>query len=557
MSTIHEKILNSSRDFITLVSRDYVYVYVNETYCREIGLDSGAILGHNVADVWGKVRFDRRIKCHLDDCFAGMESHDIDRFTFGEEERYAQVSYYPYRENGQVTHAMVYTHDISALKNLQSQIINFEYKDSTTGLFNRRSFDIVLDMELEKARRSTADKVRAILFINLRNFTQINARYGYEVGDLLLESTGMRIKDALRSSDYVFRFQGNDLAVILTTMKRGTDLSIVAENIRSKAFYPYTHEGAVINIGCNIGASIFPDDGNDKESLIRFAMSAMEEAQTKDEPLIIFNKELHRASLRKAKLRSDMRRALVAEQFQAHFQPVVKADGTLVGAEALIRWIHPELGNIPPMDFIPLAEESGDTIMIGRWVLYQVCRYIKKWGKLLGNRFISVNLSAKEFAGEGLVEYVARVLESEGVSPRQLKLEITETQSMSNIEDAIAKIHRLADVGVEVFIDDFGAGYSSLAYIKRLPARVIKIDKCFVDAIAENEEDRAFLAGMIGMIISKGKEIIVEGVGTKAQRDILLKLGIERMQGFYFSEALPSLDFEKLLRKVAPLPFGA
>ncbi len=556
MSTVHEKILNASRDLIALVSRDYIYVFANESYCSAIGLESAAVTGKTVADVWGLAKFQGRIKRRLDECFAGMESHDIDKFLFGTEERYVHVSYYPYLEDGRITHAMVYTHDISALKDMQSRIINFEYKDPTTGLFNRRSFDIVLDMELEKARRSPDDNIRAILFVNLRNFTQINARYGYEVGDLLLEATGIRIREALRASDYVFRFEGNDLAVILTTMKRSTDLSIVAENIRGKAFFPYTHKGAVINIGCNIGASIFPDDGDDKENLIRFALSAMEEAQTKNEPLIIFNKELHRASLRKAKLRSDLRTALVGEQFEAHFQPVVDASGNVVGAEALIRWLHPDLGNISPRDFIPLAEESGDTIMIGRWILYKVCKNIKKWSKLLEGRYISVNLSAKEFAGAGLVEHVQRVLETERVDPSFLKLEITETQSMTDLQDAIDKIARLLEIGVEVFIDDFGSGYSSLAYLKRLPARVIKIDKCFVDSIAENEEDRAFLAGMIGMIASKGKTILVEGVSTQAQREILLGLGVERMQGFYFSQALPPKAFEKLLRKRAPLPCG-
>ncbi|HOX14063.1 MAG TPA: EAL domain-containing protein [Spirochaetales bacterium] len=554
MSTVHEKILNASRDFITLVSSEYVYEFVNESYCREIGLDRQAILGRTVAEVWGKRKFETRIKRHLDECFGGAESHDIDRFKFGDEEKYVHVAYYPFREGTRVTHVMVDTHDISALKDLQTRIINFEYKDSTTGLFNRRSFDIVLDMELEKARRSQTDKVRAILFVNLRNFTQINARYGYEVGDLLLEATGMRIREALRASDYVFRFEGKDLAIILTTMKRSTDLSIVADNIRGKAFYPYTHQGAVINIGCNIGASVFPDDGDDKKSLVKFALSAMEEAQTRNEPLIIFNQELHRAALRKAKLRSDLRTALVAEQFETHFQPIVDAAGSLIGAEALIRWSHPEMGNIPPMEFIPLAEESGDTIMIGRWVLFQVCKHIKRWSGLLGDRYISVNLSAKEFAGEGLVEYIDRVLRSEGVPPAQLKLEITETQSMMDIEDAIGKIRRLKDIGVDVYIDDFGAGYSSLAYLKRLPAGVIKIDKCFVDNVAEDEEERAFLAGMIGMIVSKDKRIVVEGVATREQRDILAGLGVERMQGYYFSKALPAPDFEVLLGRREPLP---
>ena len=556
MSTVHEKILNASRDFITLVSKEYVYEFVNESYCREIGLDRQAIMGRTVAEVWGKQKFQNRIKRHLDECFGGAESHDIDRFKFGDEEKYVHVAYYPFRDGDRVTHAMVDTHDISALKDLQTRIINFEYRDATTGLFNRRSFDIVLDMELEKARRTESDKVRAVLFINLRNFTQINARYGYEVGDLLLEATGMRIKEALRASDYVFRFEGKDLAVILTTMKRSTDLSIVAENIRGKAFYPYTHQGAVINIGCNIGASVFPDDGDDKKNLVKYALSAMEEAQTKNEPLVIFNKELHRAALRKAKLRSDLRTALVAEQFETHFQPIVDSSGLLVGAEALIRWTHPEMGNVPPMEFIPLAEESGDTIMIGRWVLFQVCKQIKRWSDILGDRYISVNLSAKEFAGDGLVEYIDRVLSSEGVPAARLKLEITETQSMMDIEDAIRKIRRLGEIGVEVYIDDFGAGYSSLAYLKRLPAGVIKIDKCFVDTVAENEEDRAFFAGMIGMIVSKGKRIIVEGVATREQRDVLAGLGVERMQGYFFSQAMPARDFEPLLKLNGPVLAG-
>lgn len=556
MSTVHEKILNASKDFISMVSRDYIYEFVNESYCRDIELDSSAIVGRSVAEIWGLAQFNKQTKKHLDKCFAGVESHDISRLRIGAEERYFHMTYCPYREGNEVTHAIIFAHDISPLRDMQTRIINFEFKDATTGLFNRRSFDIVLDMELEKARRSNNEKIRAVLFVNLRNFTQINARYGYEVGDLLLEATGIRIREALRSSDYVFRFEGNDLAIILTTMKRSSDLSIVAENIRGKAFYPYTHQGAVINIGCNIGAAIYPDDGDDKESLVRSALSAMEEAQSKDEPLIIFNKELHRVSLRKAKLRSDIRTALVAEQFEAHFQPVVNSAGMMIGAEALIRWSHPEMGYIPPMDFIPLAEESGDTIMIGRWVLYKVCKFINKWNDILEDRYISVNLSAKEFAGKGLVEYVQRVLESEEIPPSRLKLEITETQSMTDIEEAIDKIQRLKEIGVEVFIDDFGAGYSSLAYLKRLPARIIKIDRCFVESIAENEEDRAFLAGMMGMIISKGKEILVEGVSTKAQRDILSRLGVERMQGFYFSKALPPKAFERFLRDRVILPEG-
>jgi len=554
MRSIHERIIDASRDFITLVNRDYVYEFVNASYCREIGLDEQRVIGRTVADIWGKEKFEHRLKRHLDECFAGRESHDIDRFKFGGAYKYIHVSYCPYRDGDEVTHAMVYSHDISAVKELESRLIDFEFKDPTTGLFNRKSFEIVLDMELEKARRSKEDRIRAVLFVNLRNFSQINARYGFEIGDLLLESTGIKIKDALRATDYVFRFEGKELAVILTTMRRSSDLAIVAENICAKTTFPYHHRGTVINIGCNVGASLFPEDGDGRDDLVRNAMSAMDEARESDEPFIIFNKELHRASLRKAKLRSDIRRALVEEQFGVCYQPIVGVSGEVVGAEALIRWKHPELGAVPPADFIPLAEESGDTIMIGRWVLFRVCKSIKRWASLLGDRYISVNLSAKEFGGEGLVEYIDGVLKSEGVSPERLKLEITETQSMADVEGTIDKIRRLSGIGVDVYVDDFGSGYSSLAYLKRLPAKVIKIDKCLVDTIAEDEEDRAFVAGVIGMICSKRKLVLVEGVATKEQAELLRSMGVDRMQGYYFSKPLPPGEFEAVLSSPGPLP---
>lgn len=573
MSAIHKKIIDASRDFITLVDRNYVYEFVNASYCREMGLEGTDIVGKSIAEIWGKERFEGRIKSHLDECFEGRESQDIDRFKFGSGYKYIHTSYYPYKSGNKITHAMVYSHDISAIKELESRLIDYEFKDPTTGLFNRKSFDIVLDMELEKAKRAPGrpkkgargrsrwallsegeSGIRAVLFINLRNFSQINARYGYEIGDLLLESTGMKIKDALRATDFVFRFEGKELAVILTTMRRSEDLAIVAENICARASFPYTHKGAVINIGCNIGAAVFPDDGGSKEDLVRFAISAMDEARRSDLNFVIFNKELHQASLRKARLRADIRHAIVDEQFEIHFQPMVDASGAMIGAEALIRWRHPELGPVPPSDFIPIAEESGDTIMIGRWVLFRTCRYLKRWASSLGGRFISVNLSAKEFGGEGLVEYIDEVLKSEDVQPSRLKLEITETQNMTDIEDAIAKIDRLTEIGIDVYIDDFGSGDSSLAYLKRLPTKVIKIDKCFVDQIAEDEGERSFLAGMIGMISGKGKEALVEGVATRQQADILRSMGVTGMQGFYFSEPLPADAFEALLESGKPLP---
>ncbi len=551
----YEKIIHTSRDFITLIDREYRYAFVNESYARELGVPILDLLGKTVGEVWGEKKFRDRIKRRLDLCFEGKESHDVDQFKFGTGFKYIHVSYYPYQEDGEVTHVMVFSHDVSIVKKLESKLLDFEFKDPTTGLFNRRSFDIVLDMEIEKAKRATGmDGIRAVLFINLRNISQINAAFGYELGNLLLEATALRIKDALRSSDFVFRFDGKEFAVILTTLKRGTDIPIVAQNIRGKADFPYSYRGTVINIACNIGAAVFPDDGEGRESIVAHAMAAMNEARERNEPLVMFNKVLHERGLYVSRLRSDIRTAFVEKQFRALFQPIVDDSGMIVGAEALIRWQHPELGNIPPDVFIPIAEDSGNIEMIGKWVLFQVCRDIRCMSAELGDRYISVNLSSREFGSPRLVQDISDMIAAEKISPGSLKLEITERQSMEDIDAVIKKIDSLQALGIDVLIDDFGSGYSSLGYLKRLPAKTIKVDKAFVDRIAEDEEDRAFIAGVIAMIASKRKKVLVEGVGDIAQYRILRDLGVKYMQGYYFSKPRSAQEFHELLRRGESLP---
>jgi diguanylate cyclase (GGDEF)-like protein/PAS domain S-box-containing protein len=550
----YEQIIDASKDFITLINLEYRYVFVNESYLRELGAQTDHIIGKTVEEVWGEERFNKRIKRRLDACFKGEEGHDIDEFKFGKSVKYIHVAYYPYHEDGVITHAVVFSHDVSMVKKLESKLLDFEFKDSTTGLFNRKSFNIVLDMELEKAKRALTDGIRAILFVSLRNISDINATFGYEVGDLLLESTALRIKEALRTSDYVFRFDGKELAVILTTIRRGIDLPSVAENIRAKIDFPYSHKGAVINIASNIGAAIFPDDGGCRDEMIQNAMAAMNEAKDRNEPLVMFNKSLFERGLHIARLRSDIRTAFVERQFEAYFQPIVKPSGVIAGAEALIRWKHPELGSIPPSEFIPVAEESQSIAIIGKWILFQVCRYIKLWEDVLGDRYISINLSSREFNAPALVDDLKTIIASEGIKASSLKVEITESQSMENLDAVVMKIRNLARIGIDVLIDDFGSGYSSLAYMKRLPAKTIKVDKSFVDRIAEDVEDRDFIKGVIGMIESKKKNVLVEGVADEAQYLILKDFGVKYMQGYYFSTPRPADEFHRLLKDNITLP---
>jgi len=552
-----EKIVQASHDFITLIDRDYRYAFVNDSYARELGLPAIDIVGKTVGEIWGDEKFRRRIKPRIDQCFRGDESHDVDKFTFGSDSKYIHVSYYPYGDDGETSHVMVFSHDISIVKKLESKLLDFEFKDPTTGLFNRRSFDIVLDMELEKARRSGAHGVRAVLFIKLRSISHINAAFGYELGNLLLESTALRIKDALLASDYVFRFDGKEFAVILTTIKRGADIPIVADNVRGKTNFPYSYGGTVINVSCNIGAAVYPSDGDAREVIVSRAMAAMNEAHERDEPLVMFNKELFERGRYVSKLRADFHAAFIERQFTTWFQPIVDAGGMIVGAEALIRWHHPTLGNVPPSVFIPIAEESGNIAMIGKWVLFQVCRDIRRFGDALGERYISVNLTTAEFSRPTLVDEIRELLETERIRPASLKLEITESQSMKDVDQVIRKIEDLSDIGIDVLIDDFGTGYSSLAYLKRLPAKTIKVDKAFVDHIAESDEELEFIRGVMTMIESKKKNVLVEGVTSLNQYKLLRGLGAAYLQGYYFSEPRSGDDFLALLKAGKPLPVSA
>ena len=552
-----EKIVQASHDFITLIDRDYRYAFVNDSYARELGLPAIDIVGKTVGEIWGDEKFRRRIKPRIDQCFRGDESHDVDKFTFGSDSKYIHVSYYPYGDDGETSHVMVFSHDISIVKKLESKLLDFEFKDPTTGLFNRRSFDIVLDMELEKARRSGAHGVRAVLFIKLRSISHINAAFGYELGNLLLESTALRIKDALRASDYVFRFDGKEFAVILTTIKRGADIPIVADNVRGKTNFPYSYGGTVINVSCNIGAAVYPSDGDAREVIVSRAMAAMNEAHERDEPLVMFNKELFERGRYVSKLRADFHAAFIERQFTTWFQPIVDAGGMIVGAEALIRWHHPTLGNVPPSVFIPIAEESGNIAMIGKWVLFQVCRDIRRFGDALGERYISVNLTTAEFSRPTLVDEIRELLETERIRPASLKLEITESQSMKDVDQVIRKIEDLSDIGIDVLIDDFETGYSSLAYLKRLPAKTIKVDKAFVDHIAESDEELEFIRGVMTMIESKKKNVLVEGVTSLNQYKLLRGLGAAYLQGYYFSEPRSGDDFLALLKAGKPLPVSA
>jgi diguanylate cyclase (GGDEF)-like protein len=546
-------ILSSTKQFTTIINRDYEYEIANEAFCNAFHINPDAVVGKAVSDIWGIEKFNSSIKDHLDDCFTGREVKYVDKFKFGFDVRFLRVVYYPYYYNGEVTHALVISQDITKRRSLESKVKILEYRDRLTGLWNRKAFNIILSKELDKAKRSKTENLRGVLFVSLENFARINQSYGHEIGDILLENSGLKIKHTLRNSDYVFRFEGNELTVILTQFKRNTDVAKVAQKINNVISMPYRFKGTDIFINCKIGVTVYPDDGHDRDTLIKNASAAMQEAKKRNEGFILYNRELHLRALERIRMESDIYNAFGKEQFLLHYQPIVDRERKMLGAEGLIRWNHPERGRVPPADFIPVAEESGIIVSIGKWALYNVCKQLKKW--LDYSIYLSVNLSAGEFEHEKIVETIDGAIISAGrPDPRRLKLEVTETESMKNPEDAINKMDQLNSRGIEICIDDFGTGQSSLRYLKVLPAEVLKVDKVFVDDIVENEEEREYLASIVRMVHSRKKKVLVEGVETSEQFDLLLKMDCDLFQGFYFSKPVAPEVIEDYLSQGKPLP---
>jgi diguanylate cyclase (GGDEF)-like protein/PAS domain S-box-containing protein len=554
MPFAQQNLVDKSRDLITLINRDYVYEVANEAYCRAIEKRREDIVGKSVSEVWGRERFESAIRAHLDACLDGREVEYVERFRFGPFERHMHVTYSPYRaDDGAITHVAVCSHDITHISQIESKLTAYEFRDPTTGLFNRKSLDIILDKEIEQAKRSP-DNLRGVLFILIENLGKVNEVFGMATGDLLLENTGLRIQKCLSSSDFLFRFVGNELTCILVHMDRPSDAARVAQAIVEEVKVPYRYQDTDIRIGCCVGIAVYPDDGEDAQTVIRNANAAMHNARRTRVDYVFHNPRAHSRATERMLLETEMHQALNKDQFNLLYQPIVEASGKIKGAEALIRWRHPEKGFIPPGAFLPLAMETGFIHAISKWVLYTAAEQVARWS-LRHGIYVSVNLSAEDFANPQLHEVLASALRrAEVTTPAFLKLEITESQCMLDPVGTVTQMERLTAAGFDLFIDDFGTGNSSLGWLKHLPAGTIKIDRLFVDESMRSPEDLEYLTNIVGLARSRRKRVILEGIATQQQLDPLRTLPVDGMQGFYFAAPLSLEAFGALLKSEARLP---
>ena len=513
--SIYETIVNLSADFITLIDRGYRYVLANEAYCREVQKSRAQVVDRTVAEVWGEEKFHAPIKGFLDRCFPGEEVNNIDKFKFGPFMKYMHVTYFPYRDDGgRVTHVLVFSHDITHIGEIESKLTNYEYRDPVTGLFNRRSLGVILEKEIEKAKLSERREPRAVLVMGLHDMDAVRQLHGYEISDLLLENTGIRFRKALRPNDYVFRFDGNELAAVLTDIPDKADLASLASSVLAEVTTPYRFHDMDITLTCSLGISLYPDDGEDADVVTRNSLTAMMEARRRGEPFLIFDAELHETANRQP---APPGRAFQRIPRQRAF-PRIPAHGHTGGA-------HRRRGGAYPLAS-PYARRAAAHGVHTACNAFRSDRQDRTLGGLQRVR-----------AGQALDGHARHVRVHQpfrkrvpGPAPRgqphagneragdlppdRIRLEITETESMMDPEATINRMLDLRNIGVEVFIDDFGTGHSSLSYLKELPATTLKIDKSFIQHVDAQEEEHRFIRSLVEIIKVRKKMVIVEGVSS-------------------------------------------
>jgi PAS domain S-box-containing protein len=466
---------------------------------------------------------------------------------------------------GTVVHLSGTIQDVTELKEAEQRIRFLAHYDGITGLPNRQFFMERVQQALAHARRHRQQL--CVLSLDLDQFKRINDSLGHSAGNELLIAVAGRLGDTVRASDTlahadepplsgprpvetVARLGGNEFSLLITELTHYHDAAKVARRLLEELRKPFHLNGAEMFISASIGLALYPLDGEDAEAVVRNAGAAMHFAKEQGrDNYQFYSRAMNATALEKLSLESQLRKALERDELVLNFQPKIRAStGQILGVEALIRWKHPELGMIPPNQFIPVAEETGLVVQIGDWVLRRACRQNQAWREQgFPPVHVAVNIASPHFRQGDLIGSVAAALEESRLDPQLLELEVTESMLMQNVDATLDTLSRLKDMGVRLAIDDFGTGYSSLSYLKRFPLDTLKIDRSFIKDLPRAAEDAAIAKAIIGMAHSLKLSVVAEGVETTEQLAFLQQHGCDVVQGFVFSRPVPADEFEMLL----------
>jgi diguanylate cyclase (GGDEF)-like protein len=440
--------------------------------------------------------------------------------------------------------------DSTESRQAKEKVKYFAFHDALTGLPNRALFNDRVTIALPQARRG--DHKLAVLFLDLDRFNSINESFGYPFGDQFLCHVAERIRAGIRAGDTVARLSGDEFAILIQRMRSEEDAAKVAQKLLEAIRLPFSVDRRELFITASIGASTYPTDGSDAETLSRNADAALRRAKEHGrDNCQLYSPEMNARAAERLTLENRLRQALPAEQLVLHYQPLIDLRSERIwGAEALLRWYHPELGILPPSEFVPLAEMSGLIMPIGQWVLNASCEQVREWHDLgYPDLRITVNVSPRQFQQPDFVVDVTRAIEDSRISPTSLDLEITESSAMQDLEGSIEKLRELKRLGVGISLDDFGTGFASLNHLKRFPLDRIKLDRLFVQELPGNPDHCALARAVITMAHALRLSIVAEGVETAEQFAFLRDEGCDGAQGYLFSQAVPAQEFRPLLER--------
>lgn len=440
-----------------------------------------------------------------------------------------------------------------------AELNHLAYHDVLTDLPNRILFEDRLTQALILAERNR--QTLGVLFLSLDRFKKIHDTLGRAIGDRLLQEVAERLRSSAHQSETVARFDGDEFALLLTQIggTEGEDVVEVIFQINESLKLPFVVDGHELFITASVGITLYPDDGADAPTLLRNADAALYRAKEQGgDNYQFYTADMNAKAMKRLTLENSLRRALERNEFEVYYQPVLDTNTRkIVGMEALLRWHHPDLGLVQPIEFIPLAEDTGMIVPIGEWVLRTACAQSKSWQEAgFVPLALAVNLSARQFQQQNLSEVVVLILRETGLNAHDLELELTESSIMKNAESAVKTLGALKALGVKIAIDDFGTGYSSLGYLKHLPIDTLKIDRSFVCDVTANPDDAALVMAIITLAHNLRLKVVAEGVDSEEQLSFLHLLRCDEWQGYLFSKPLPVEAFEELLLKEQNLTLG-